>query len=125
DQSGQPGLRCLAHIAYAAAIDALGNHEEAARLTQAGAELGQEAGWLDTMAWYAAQMWLHWTFEGQPEIAAAVMAQAFAEYPQMITWQGGWALNLALTGESEELTALLARLPAILPTVPLDLFWAN
>jgi class 3 adenylate cyclase/tetratricopeptide (TPR) repeat protein len=125
DESGQPGLRCIAHNVHAAVLDALGDHEEAARLTQAAAELGQEAGWPDAMMWYSARMWLHWAFEGQPDIAAAVAAQAFAEYPQMLTWQGAWALNLALCGPSAELARVLAEAPGILPSVPVDIFWAN
>jgi class 3 adenylate cyclase len=125
DETGQPGLRSATHSVHAAAIDALGEHEEAARLTQVAFELGQEASWPDAMAWYGALMWPHWSFEGQPEVAAAVVTQAFAEYPQMITWQGGWAMELGLTGQREELAGLLAELPDILPTVPMDMFWVN
>ena len=125
DETGQPGLRWTAGCAHAAAIDALGEHEEAARLTQLAFELGQEVGWSDAVAWYSARMWLNWTFEGQLEVAATVMAQAFAEYPQMITWQGGWALVLGLVGQREELTGVLATLPAVLPKVPVDIFWVN
>lgn len=33
DESGQPGLRSVAHFYYAGAVDALGDHDEAERLT--------------------------------------------------------------------------------------------
>jgi tetratricopeptide (TPR) repeat protein len=125
DESGQPGLRSVTHSAHGAALDALGDHEEDARLTQVALELGQEASWPDALAWYGARMWLHWSFGGQNEIAAEVMAQSFAEYPQMITWQGGWALELGLIGRSEELAGVLTTLPAVLPRVPVDIFWVN
>jgi class 3 adenylate cyclase len=123
DETGQPGLRCLAHIFYAGAVDALGDHEEAGRLTQAALELGQQAGWQDATMWCVGQLWLPWTFEGQAETAAVVAAQGFAEYPRVVAWQGAWALNLALTGRSEELAGFLAGLPAVLPGVPADLLW--
>jgi hypothetical protein len=125
DESGQPGLRSAAYSAHAATIDALGAHKEAARLTQVAFELGQEAGWPDAMAWYGARMWLHWSFGGENEIAAEVMVQAFAEYPQMITWQAGWALELGLTDQRKELTGVLATLSTVLPRVPVDMFWMN
>ncbi len=125
DESGQPGLRSVTYITHGAALDAVGEHEEDARLTQVALELGQEAGWPDAVAWYGARMWQHWSFGGQNEIAAEVMAQAFAEYPQMITWQGGLALELGLIGRSEELAGIVATLPAVLPRVPVDIFWVN
>lgn len=125
DESGQPGLRSATRSAHGAALDALGEHDEDARLTQVALELGQEASWPDAMAWYGARMWMHWSFGGQNEIAAEVMAQAFAEYPQMIAWQGGWALELGLIGRSKELAGVLATLHAVLPRVPVDIFWVD
>jgi len=125
DESGEPGLRSVTHCAHASTIDALGEHEEAARLTQVALELGQEASWPDAMAWYGARMWLQWSFAGQNEIAAAVVAQAAAAYPQMITWQGAVAVELALLGQRQELTDVLATLPTVLPRVPVDIFWVN
>lgn len=88
-------------------------------------ELGQEASWPDAMAWYGARMWLQWSFAGQNEIAVAVVAQAAAAYPQMITWQGAVAVELALLGQRQELTDALATLPTVLPRVPVDVFWVN
>jgi class 3 adenylate cyclase/tetratricopeptide (TPR) repeat protein len=119
DETGQPGLRSLAHFYYACAVDSLGEHEEAARLTQVAFELGQQAAMPDAVNFYGARMWLHWTFEGQPEVAAIVATQAFAEYPRLVAWKGAWAVELALTGQSEELAGLLAGVPA----PPVDLFW--
>ncbi len=125
DETGQPGLRFLAHIYYATAIDALGEHKEAERLMQTAVELGQQANFSDAVMWYGAQMWLHWTFEGQPDIAAAMAAPAFVEYPRIVAWQAAWSLDLALSGRTEELAEFLVRLPAVLPDVPADLVWVS
>jgi class 3 adenylate cyclase len=114
DETGQPALRSLAHFAHAGAVDAVGDHGEAERLTQAALDLGQQAAMPDATMWHGARMWLHWTFEGQPEIAAAAAAEGFAEYPRL-AWEGAWALDLALIGRGEELAGFLARLPAVLP----------
>jgi tetratricopeptide (TPR) repeat protein len=119
DDTGQPGLRSFAHLHYAGALDALGDHEEAQRLSQAACELGQEASWPDALMFYGARIWLHWTFEGQPEVAAAVAAQAFAEYPKLVAWQGAWALAIVLGGGGEEAAGVLASVP----NVPVDMFW--
>jgi len=123
DETGQPGLRSLAHFLGASAIDALGDHEAAAGLTQFGFELGQQAGWPDAAQWYSARMWLHLAFEGQQEVASAVAAEACAQYPQVIAWQGAWSLCLAFSSQNQQLSRLLAGLPAVLPTIPVDLFW--
>jgi class 3 adenylate cyclase len=123
DETGQPGLRSDAHFYYAGAVDALGDHEEGGRLTQAAFDLGQQAAMPDAVMWYGARMWLHWTFEGQPEVAAEVAAPAFAEYPRLVAWQGAWALDLALSSRDEELAGFLAGLPSILPRVPVDNLW--
>ena len=123
DETGQPGLRSGAHFHYAGVIDALGEHEEAERLTQVAFDLGQQAAWTDAMMWYAGRMWLHWTFEGQADTAIAVAAQGFAEYPRLVVWQAGWAVGLALTGQNEELVGFLAGLSRLLPEIPLDQFW--
>jgi class 3 adenylate cyclase len=122
DETGQPGLRSLAHSYYAATLDALGEHDEAARLTQAAFELGQEAAMPDAVNFYGARMWLHWTFEGQTDVAAAVAAQAYAEYPRLVAWRGAEALALALgnpSGGGEKVAEALARVP----DVPEDMFW--
>ena len=125
DESAQPGLRCVASMAHAATIDALGDHDDAARLTQTGFDLGQEAGWGDVMAWYGARMWIHWTFEGQLEVAGAAVSMGREQMPQMITWQGACALDLGLTDQHEELVAVLANVPETLKKVPVDIFWVN
>jgi hypothetical protein len=122
DETGQPGLRSLASFYHAAAVDALGDHHEAARLTQAAFDLGQEAGYADALNWYGARMWLHWTFEGQAEVAAAGAAMGFAEYPRLVIWQAAWALDLALTGQSAELASLLTGIPSA-PPIPMDVLW--
>ncbi len=119
DETGQPALRSLAHSYYAAALDAQGEHEEAARLTQVAFDLGQQAAMPDAVNFYGAGMWVHWIYEGQAEVAATVAAQAFAEYPTLVAWQGAWALALALAGRGEEAAGVLAQAPA----VPLDMFW--
>jgi hypothetical protein len=123
DESGEPGLRLVAHSYYAGAVDALGDHDEAERLTQAIIELGQEAGWPDAVMWYGGRMRLHWTFGGQPEVAAAMAAAAFAAFPKLVNLHAAWALELALTGRDEELADSLAGLSAVLDGVPVDLFW--
>jgi hypothetical protein len=123
DETGQPGLRALAHAFAADVADALGDHEEAALLTQALSELGQQAGWPDAMLWYVSGMAMRWTFEGQPEVFAAVATQTIIQYPRLVVGQACRALALALTGESEELAGLLSRLPAFLPGVPVDFTW--
>jgi len=123
DEAGHPGLRGLSQIWYAVAIDALGEHQEAERFTQASFELNQQAGYPDAMMWYSGRMVLHWAFEGQPELAAGVAAQAFNEFPLMVTWQAWWAANLALAGRDGELSEVLATLPAILRQVPMDFLW--
>jgi tetratricopeptide (TPR) repeat protein len=123
DETGQPGLRCLAHIFYADAIDAQGDHDEAERLTQGILELGQQSGFADAMMWYLGSMTLDWMFQGQPETTAAVAAQAFAEYPRLVVWQAGWALSLALAGDTEAVAEFLTGVPALVSTVPEDLLW--
>jgi class 3 adenylate cyclase len=122
DETGQPSLRSLTHFYYAANLDALGEHEEAARLTQAAFEFGQEAAWPDAVNFYGARMWVHWAFEGQTEVAAVVAAQAYAEYPRLVAWQGAEALALALGdpgGGGEKVAQALARVTE----APLDMFW--
>jgi class 3 adenylate cyclase/tetratricopeptide (TPR) repeat protein len=122
DETGQPSLRSLTCFYYAAALDALGEHEEAASLTQSAFELGQEAAWPDAVNFYGARMWMHWAFEGQTDVAAVVAAQAYAEYPRLVAWQGAEALALALgdrSGGGEKVAQALARVP----DVPGDMFW--
>jgi tetratricopeptide (TPR) repeat protein len=125
EDTGQPGLRFLTHIYYATAVDALGEHKDAASLAEAALGFGQQAGFSDAAMWYGAHMWPHWSFEGQPDVAAAVSAPAFTEYPRIVGWQGGWAVDLALSGRSEELAGFLAELPTILGHVPVDLVWLS
>jgi DNA-binding SARP family transcriptional activator/DNA polymerase III delta prime subunit len=123
DETGQPALRSLAGFFYAAVIDALGEHEEAERLTQAAFELGQQAAWPDTFQFYAGRMLVHWFFEGQAGAAGAMSAKAFATHPRLVVYQAAWALGLALTGQDEELAGFLPGLPALLPEVPVDVLW--
>jgi len=123
DDIGQPGLRSAAHLYHAGTLDGVGHHDEAARLTQTAFELGQEAGWPDAATWYGGRMWVHWTFDGQPDVAAAVTESAVAAYPRWIVWQGARALDLALAGHRDELAGVLAAIPAVLPTVPVDFLW--
>jgi class 3 adenylate cyclase/tetratricopeptide (TPR) repeat protein len=123
EETGEPGLRALAHNYHAAVVDALGDHAEAVRLTDVAVELGQQVGWPDAIMFYGARLWPHWTFEGKTDIAATVAAQAYAEYPMLVAWHGGWAWDIALAGGGDELTAFLAELPSLLPTVPIDMFW--
>jgi hypothetical protein len=123
EETGQPGLRTIAHTFYAATLDALGEHEEAERLTHVMLELGQQAGFPDTLLWYVGRMTMHWLFEGQAEVWAAAAAQGFAEYPRLLVFQAGSAFGLALAGRDEELAGLVANLPSVLPTVPVDLLW--
>ena len=121
EQAGQPTLRSYGHIVAAATTDALGDHEEAERLTQVAFELGQEAASPDAALFYGGGMWLHWTFEGRPEIAGALAQQGFAEFPAMVVWQGAWAVDLALTGNHDELARLLAGFRS--GEVPMDCLW--
>jgi class 3 adenylate cyclase len=121
DETGLPGLRFLAQMFYASVLDALGEHDDAERLTDAA--INEESGFPDAVMWYGAGMWLHWTFGGQVETAAAVAAQGFAGYPVLWAWQGAWALDLALAGQKEELAEFLTGLPPRLPFVPRDMFW--
>jgi class 3 adenylate cyclase/tetratricopeptide (TPR) repeat protein len=125
DESGQPGLRSRAHFDYAGVIDALGEHEEAERLTQVAFDLGQQAAWPDTVQFYGGRMVAHWLFEGQPEVVTALAAQAVAQSPRLVAWRGVWALGLALSGREEELAAFLAELPSVLATVPVDFLWLS
>ena len=123
DESLQPGLRSRAHFDYAGALDALGDHEEAQRLTQMAFDLGQQAGWPDAIQFYGGRMAVHWPFEGQPETLVAVAAQAVAQSPRLVAWRAAWALGLALSGQEEELAGFLGELSDVLPQVPLDHFW--
>jgi hypothetical protein len=119
DDTGQPGLRGFVHFVLAGAVDAVGEHQEAQLLTQAGFELCQQAGYPDAIMWYGGRMLPNWTFEGQAETTTVAAAQACAEFPALVAWQGVRALGLALAGRGEELARLLADLPA----VPVDMFW--
>jgi class 3 adenylate cyclase len=123
DDTAQPSLRAYARFLHGATIDALGEHGEGATLAQSALDLGQEAGMPDALMWYAGRMWLHWTFEGQAETAAAVAAQAYAEYPLMVGWQAGRAFSLSLAGRDDELTPVIASLADILPGAVVDMFW--
>jgi DNA-binding SARP family transcriptional activator len=123
DDSGQPGLRSLVHSYYATPVDALGDHEEAGRLTQVGFELGQAAGLPDAMLFYAGRMLEHWVFEGQLETLITVTTQIVAQRPRVIFGRSISALGFALSGRDEELEDFLAGLPFFLPTVPRDMFW--
>jgi hypothetical protein len=125
DETGQLELRAVATIYYATAIDALGEHQEAERLIQVGFELGQQAGFPEAMLWYVGQMLPHWTFEGQPEMVAVVAASASDAYPRVSALSGILALGMALSGRDEELAALLAGLPSVLPGMPVDLVWLS
>jgi hypothetical protein len=123
DEAGHPGLRGMSRLWYANAVDALGDHQEAERLTQAGFELCQQAGYSDAIMWYGGRMVQHWAFEGQPELAADVAAQAISEFPRMVVWQSFWAAHLAFAGRHRELAGFMATLPSILGRVPVDMFW--
>ena len=123
DETGQPGLRAYARFFHAGAVDALGEHAEAVLLTQAALDLGQQGGQPDAQMWYAGQMWLHWTYEGQAEAAVAVAAQAYAEYPLMAGWEGARIHTLSLGGRHSELAEAITHLPHVLSTVVVDMFW--
>ena len=110
DESGQPGLRSRAHFDYAGALDALGDHAEAERLTQVAFDLGQQAAWPDAIQFYGGRMAMHWVFEGQPEIVTGMAAQAVEQSPRLVVWRAAWALGLALSGPEDELTGFLAEL---------------
>jgi DNA-binding SARP family transcriptional activator len=122
DDTGQPGLRSFAHFYCAVAVDALGDHEEAGRLSQVAFELGQAAGWPDTMLFYVGQMLERWMFEGQLETLITVAAQIAAQRPRVFLTRSASALAFALDGRNEELEGFLAGLPSVLPTLPLDIF---
>jgi tetratricopeptide (TPR) repeat protein len=123
EESGQPGLRSRAHFDYAGVIDALGDHEEAERLTQVAFDLGQQAAWPDAVQFYGGRMVAHWMFEGQPEIVTALAAQAAAQSPRLVAWRGVWALGLALSGHEEELAGFLTGLRSV--AVPVDFLWLS
>jgi hypothetical protein len=121
----QPGLRCIAHAFYGGILDALGEHEEAQRITEGVAEFGQQAGWVDAVLWYFGMMFLPWLFAGQSEILAALTPHVLAEYPRVALLQ--LALDPALRAVNgdgdEELADFLAKVPSVLPTVPMDFLW--
>jgi tetratricopeptide (TPR) repeat protein len=123
DESGRLVLRSRAHFEYAATLDALGDHEEAKRLTEVAFELGQQASWPDARQFYGGRMGLHWSFEGELETLIAAAAQGVVQSPKPVVWQGMWALGLALCGREEELTRLLTEVSDALPRVPVDHFW--
>jgi hypothetical protein len=118
-ETGQPGLRSLAHSYHAAALDVVGEHDEGARLTQLAFDLGQQAAMPDALNFYGAAMWVHWIYEDQLEVAALVADQAFAEYPTLVAWQGAGVLARVLAGRDDEAVGVLARAP----DVPVDMFW--
>ncbi len=91
----------MATIYYATAIDALGEHQEAERLIQAGFELGQQADFPEAMLWYVGQMFLHWTFEGQPEMAAGVAASASDAYSRVPAVRRCWPWVWPLPGRTK------------------------
>ena len=123
EETGQPGLRSRSLFDYAGTIDALGDHEEASRLTQVAFQLGQDAGWPDALQFYGGRMVVHWAFEGQADVMVAMAEQAVARTPRLVAWRAATALGLALSGRHDELAALLADLPHTLTSVPLDHFW--
>ncbi len=125
DETGQPELRGLTRVIQAGVTDALGEHGEAKLQSQVGLEFGQQAGVPDAMMFYAGQMFLHWLFEGGTETAVAVATQGAAEYPRMVVWEAGRQFGLALSGRTAELANSVARLPVVLATVPVDLFWVS
>jgi class 3 adenylate cyclase len=123
DDAGQPSLRSYARFFHAGTVDAFGEHSEAAALTQSALDLGQQAGQPDALMWYAGQMWLHWTFEGQPDAAANVAAQGYAEYPLMVAWESARAFTLRLAGRNDELEEMMAGLTGAISGVVVDMFW--
>jgi class 3 adenylate cyclase len=119
NDAGQPGLRGFIHFVYAGVMDALGEHDDVALLCQTGFELCQQAGYPDAAMWYGGPLLPVWTWEGQAETATVAAAQAYGAYPAMVAWEAVRAFGLALTGQDEELDALLADVPPI----PVDFFW--
>src|SRR5207245_2563175 len=98
EESGQLGLRSRAHFDYAGVIDALGDHEEAERLTQVAFDLGQQAAWPDAIQFFGGRMAVHWLYEGKPEVFTALALQAIAQTPRLVVWRAARALGLALSG---------------------------
>lgn len=125
NDAGQPGLRCLAHAFSSTALDALGEHAEAQRVTQAVPELGQLAGWPDALLWYIGTMFMHYLFTGQTDILAALGPEVLAEYPRLAILQLAWNPTvMAFRGDRDaELAEFLARVPSVVPALPLDFFW--
>lgn len=125
EESGQPGLRSRSMFDYAGTLDALGEHEEAERLTQLAFELGQQAGWTDAMQFYGGRMLLHWSFEGQADVVVAMAGQAVANSPRLVAWRAAVLLGLALSGRYDELAGTLAGVPELLDLIPFDHFWLS
>jgi class 3 adenylate cyclase len=123
DETGQPSLRAYAQFFHAGAIDALGDHAEALRLSQSALDLGQQSGQPDAMMWYGARMVLHWAYDGQPDIAAAVAAQAYAEFPLMTGWEANRLHTLRLAGQDDELAEAMVAVPDLLERAVVDMFW--
>jgi hypothetical protein len=123
EESGQPGLRSRSMFDFAGTLDALGHHDEAARLTQEAFELGQQAGWTDALQFYGGRMGVHWIFESQADTVVAMAGQAAARSPRLVAWRAATALGLALAGRHDELAAFLSDLPGLLDQIPVDHFW--
>jgi hypothetical protein len=123
DETGQPSLRAYARFFYAGTIDAFGQHAEAVRLTEAALELGQQASQPDAIQWYAGRMWLHWSFEGQPDVAAATAAQGYAAHPLLGAWECARAFSLRLGSRDDELADVMTRLPDVLSNLVVNMLW--
>jgi len=123
DDTGRPGLRSLTAFFYAAAIDALGEHQDALRLTQAAFELGQQAAWPDAMVFYAGRMVEHWLYEGPLDMAVTIGRQVAAQNPGLWLGQSAAALALAIGGQDDELADFLGKLAAVLPTISVGPYW--
>jgi hypothetical protein len=123
DESGQPGLRSRAYFDHAGALDALGDHQEAFRLTHLAFDLGRQAAWSDAVDVFGGRMAVHSMFEGEPERIVTQAAQMLVHSPRQIGWRAAWALGLALAGGDEELGGFLADLCDLLPQVRRDHFW--
>jgi hypothetical protein len=125
DESGQPALRSRALYDYAGSLDALGEHDEAARLSAEALAVGQQAAWPAATTVYLARMAPHWAYVGPLDTIMAFSSHPLIRSPRLMIGRAVAAFGFALTDHREMLTGLLPDTPDALRAIPMDHLWLS